>query len=69
MREGAETEMAMHANVLDAEMHFCGGWTSAGNSKHYMNESPAVLQAERMCLAGHANCHVCVFWSCLDSVL
>ena len=69
LREGTGTEMAMHANVLDAELHFCGGWTSADNSKHYINESPPVLQAEGMCLAGHANCHVCVFWPCLDSVL
>ena len=69
LREGAGIEMAMHANVSDAEMRFRGGWTSADNSKHYMNESSAVLQAGGMCLAGHANCHVCVFWPRLDSVL
>ena len=69
LREGAGTEMAMHADVSDAEMRFRGGWTSADNSKHYMNESPAVLQAGGMCLAGHVNCHVRVFWPRLDSVL
>ena len=59
----------MDPDVSDAETQFCGGWTSCDNSKHYMNKSPAVLQARGICLEGYSNCQACVYWPQLDSVI
>ena len=61
--------MAMHTDVMDAEVRFCGGWAPSNESKHYMNQSPAVLQPWGLCLAGHTDCCKCVYWPHLGSMI